>query len=271
MTQISLGNCPVWLVFAVPSKDSQGSKAFYADSQDPDQTGWMLRLIWVFTGHTGHFAGFVVLQFNCEMRRMLLSDQTFCNMYASLLSYHRHCLPFCLSLSFCLALTFCLFLIFFCSSLSFCLSLTFCLSLSYKHLSLSFCLYLTFFCSSLSSCLSLTFTLSLTFCLSWSFCLYLSFLFVLDFLFVMVFLFLFVLIILFVLDFLFEPRGSSSWITTCCAIPDAILGVCVPFRFDVSGRMCNLITHSWSLPFHQLCRNVWRGKLEKMHHDGWMV
>ena len=30
------------------------------DIEDADQTGWMPRLIWVLTGRTGHFVGFVV-------------------------------------------------------------------------------------------------------------------------------------------------------------------------------------------------------------------
>ena len=34
----------------------------YLHSGDSDQTVWMLRLIWVLPGHTGHFVGFVVLQ-----------------------------------------------------------------------------------------------------------------------------------------------------------------------------------------------------------------
>ena len=33
----------------------------HVDSEDPGQTGRMPRLIWVFTGRTGHFVGFVLL------------------------------------------------------------------------------------------------------------------------------------------------------------------------------------------------------------------
>ena len=32
------------------------------DSEVIDQTGRMLKLIWVFAGHTGHFIGFVILR-----------------------------------------------------------------------------------------------------------------------------------------------------------------------------------------------------------------
>ena len=32
----------------------------HADSEDSDQTGRMSRLIWVFTGHTGNFVGFIM-------------------------------------------------------------------------------------------------------------------------------------------------------------------------------------------------------------------
>ena len=52
-TQISLGICPVWSVFAVHSKDTK----VHAHSENSDQTGWTLRLIWVFAGCTGHFVG----------------------------------------------------------------------------------------------------------------------------------------------------------------------------------------------------------------------
>ena len=37
----------------------------YADSEDSDQTGQMPRLILVFAGHTGYFAGF-------DMQRLIL-------------------------------------------------------------------------------------------------------------------------------------------------------------------------------------------------------
>ena len=38
----------------------------HADSEDSDQSGRMLRLIWVFAGRTGHFVGFVMLRFSTK-------------------------------------------------------------------------------------------------------------------------------------------------------------------------------------------------------------
>ena len=61
-TQISLGIHPVW---------SETSLFAQYVAKDPsflhDQTGWMPRLIWVFTGWTCHFVGFVMrrLIFTC--------------------------------------------------------------------------------------------------------------------------------------------------------------------------------------------------------------
>ena len=37
----------------------------WVHSEDSDQTGWMPRLIWVFTGRTGHFVGFVMRRLKC--------------------------------------------------------------------------------------------------------------------------------------------------------------------------------------------------------------
>ena len=51
-TPISSRICPVWSVFAVCS---MGSLCLHADSEDSDRTEQRLRLIRVFTGHTGHF------------------------------------------------------------------------------------------------------------------------------------------------------------------------------------------------------------------------
>ena len=39
-------------------------RCHHADSEDSDQTGRMPRLIWVFTGSTCHFAGFVMRRLN---------------------------------------------------------------------------------------------------------------------------------------------------------------------------------------------------------------
>ena len=40
----------------------------HADSEDSDQTGWMLRLTCVFTGRTDHFVGFVMRWLICCWR-----------------------------------------------------------------------------------------------------------------------------------------------------------------------------------------------------------
>ena len=71
-TQISLSIHPVWSVFAVRSMGSKDPNFLHADSEDSDQTGWILRLIWVFDGRTCHFVGFV-------MRRLIFKK--FCSLY----------------------------------------------------------------------------------------------------------------------------------------------------------------------------------------------
>ena len=65
-TQIRLGGsaqCPVW---SEPSLCAQwiakDPRYIHADGEDSDQTGRMLRLIWVFTGRIYHFIGFVMLR-----------------------------------------------------------------------------------------------------------------------------------------------------------------------------------------------------------------
>ena len=76
-SQISLGIHPVWSVFAVCSKASQGPQGFFMRTAKTDQTGRMPRLIWVFTGRTDHFGctdhfvGFV-------MRQIRLTLQGYC-------------------------------------------------------------------------------------------------------------------------------------------------------------------------------------------------
>ena len=46
---------------SLPSWRSLGSlSTHWEHSEDSDLTGWMTRLIWVFTGRTGHFVGFFV-------------------------------------------------------------------------------------------------------------------------------------------------------------------------------------------------------------------
>ena len=64
-TQISLGICQVWLASSLCTQWVAKDPSFlHADSKDSDQTGWMPRLILVFTGLTCHFVGFVVLRLN---------------------------------------------------------------------------------------------------------------------------------------------------------------------------------------------------------------
>ena len=65
-TQIRLGGsaqCPVWsgpsLCVEWIAKDP---RHIHADGEDSHQTGRMHRLIWVFTGRTCHFIGFVMLR-----------------------------------------------------------------------------------------------------------------------------------------------------------------------------------------------------------------
>ena len=60
-TQISLGIRPVWSESSLSAWRNIGPlTAYWAHSEDYDQTGWISRLIWVFAGRTSHFAGFVV-------------------------------------------------------------------------------------------------------------------------------------------------------------------------------------------------------------------
>ena len=60
-TRISLGICPVWSVSSPCAQWVAEDPVFlHADSKDPDQTGRMPKLIWVFSGGKGHFVGFVM-------------------------------------------------------------------------------------------------------------------------------------------------------------------------------------------------------------------
>ena len=60
-TRISLGIRPVWSESSLSAwRKLECLATHWAHSKDSDQTGWMPRLIWVFTGCTGHFAGFVM-------------------------------------------------------------------------------------------------------------------------------------------------------------------------------------------------------------------
>ena len=53
MTQIRLGNCPIWLESSLSAWRKLGSLPIHwVHSEDSDQTGQMPRLIWVFAGRT---------------------------------------------------------------------------------------------------------------------------------------------------------------------------------------------------------------------------
>ena len=62
-TQVSLGIRPVWSESSLSAHWAVKVPRFlHADSEDSDQKGRMPSLIWVFTGHIGHFVGFVMLR-----------------------------------------------------------------------------------------------------------------------------------------------------------------------------------------------------------------
>ena len=62
-TQISLCIHTVWSESLLSAHWVATDPRFlHADSKDSDRTGRMPRLIWVFTGCTGHFVGFVMLR-----------------------------------------------------------------------------------------------------------------------------------------------------------------------------------------------------------------
>ena len=65
-TQISLCTHAVWSVFTVAWRCLGSLAIIRVDSKGSDQTGQMPRLIWVFTGHTGNFLDFVMLQLKCK-------------------------------------------------------------------------------------------------------------------------------------------------------------------------------------------------------------
>ena len=72
-TQISLGICPVWSESSPTTWRNLGSLVtHWAYSKDSDQTGWVPRLIWVFSGHTGHIVGFVVMPLKCDVVPLLI-------------------------------------------------------------------------------------------------------------------------------------------------------------------------------------------------------
>ena len=66
-TQISLRICPVSSESSLSTWRKLRSLAnHWAHSEDSDQTGRIPRLIWVFTGHTWHFVGFVMRRLKCN-------------------------------------------------------------------------------------------------------------------------------------------------------------------------------------------------------------
>ena len=65
-TQISLGIHPVWSESLLCTQWVAKDPSFlHVDSEDSDQIGRMLRLIWVFAESTCHFAGFVMRRLKC--------------------------------------------------------------------------------------------------------------------------------------------------------------------------------------------------------------
>ena len=70
--QISLGIRPVCSVSSLSAWRKLGSLAsHWAQSEDSDQTGRMLRLIWVFARRTCHFFGFIRRRLNYENQTRL--------------------------------------------------------------------------------------------------------------------------------------------------------------------------------------------------------
>ena len=63
-TQDQPGHPPSLIrVFACTQWIANDPSFLHVDSEDSDQTGWMPRLIWVFSGRTTTFAGFVMRRF----------------------------------------------------------------------------------------------------------------------------------------------------------------------------------------------------------------
>ena len=68
-TQIRLGIHPVWSGSSLCTLWIGKDPTFlHANSDNSDQTGWMPRFIWIFTGCTGHFAGFVMHRLKYKSR-----------------------------------------------------------------------------------------------------------------------------------------------------------------------------------------------------------
>ena len=72
---------PVWLESSLSARRKLGSlTTHWAHSEDPDQTGHIPRLIWVFAGHTNHFVGFVMrwLIFRAQAEAHIIGHNTKC-------------------------------------------------------------------------------------------------------------------------------------------------------------------------------------------------
>ena len=60
-----LGHPPVWSESSLSAwRNIWALTTCWVHSEDSDQTGWMPRLIWVFTGLTCHFIGFILRRLN---------------------------------------------------------------------------------------------------------------------------------------------------------------------------------------------------------------
>ena len=66
---------PVWSESSLSAwRNLRSLATHWMHSLDSDQTGRMLRLIWVFAGWTCHFVGFVMRQLNYNMYSCLMLD-----------------------------------------------------------------------------------------------------------------------------------------------------------------------------------------------------
>ena len=90
--QISLGIRPVWSESSLSAwRKLQFLATHWAHSKDSDQTGQMPRLIRIFAGCKGHFAGFVMLWLICLFEiQFLVKQRINRNLWALF-----HCSPLC--------------------------------------------------------------------------------------------------------------------------------------------------------------------------------
>ena len=90
-TQISLGIRPVWAESSLCAQwVAKDPMLIHVDSEASDQTGWMPRLIWVFTGRT------VTLSvLSCRGSFGIILDhlqRAWCNISCSIFHFHDVCL-----------------------------------------------------------------------------------------------------------------------------------------------------------------------------------